>query len=358
MFGVCLSPDVPGLVAAVAVEATRRLAALLTEKGGVQFPAALRAVGESDSGHGPSLLRHIEKRQLGAGINHGPARPILLLPFLTSATAVPHPPPELPVSGGPARRARGSPSLPPDNRQPRLRPALAEGQVFQVGADLVAFWLDGFDGPALGEGVVQFFLRHPPWPLRARLLVAEAEQEQPTARLQDTRQALDVPPAVVVVEDVEQAAVDHAVEHFGEVFEGQGVHHEEGGRQPPLGRLAPGPGDRLFEEVDARDLVAPTGEEEGVVAGAAPGVEDGAGDPVGHVEERPLRPADVPRRLPGVGRFKGVPVGHAAHRRDSSLRSSYALRCLPLGWTSRYVLYPPPTFTASNPACRRMRVAR
>src|SRR5437868_4832845 len=58
-----LRPGVPGLVAAVAVEATRWLAALLTEEGGVQFPAALRAAGEADSGHGPSLLRHIGKPQ-------------------------------------------------------------------------------------------------------------------------------------------------------------------------------------------------------------------------------------------------------------------------------------------------------
>jgi hypothetical protein len=58
-----LCPGVAGLVAAVAVEATRRLATLLAEEGGVQFPAALRAAGEADSGHGPSLLRHIGKPQ-------------------------------------------------------------------------------------------------------------------------------------------------------------------------------------------------------------------------------------------------------------------------------------------------------
>src|ERR1700730_14939607 len=76
-------------------------------------------------------------------------------------------------------------SRPPDHCKPRLRPALAEAQVLEVGPDLVAGWVDGFDDPALGEGVVKFVLRHLPWPLRARLLVAEAEQEQPTAGLQD-----------------------------------------------------------------------------------------------------------------------------------------------------------------------------
>src|SRR5262245_20739512 len=68
-----LLPGVPGLVAAIAVEATRRVAALLAEEGGVQFPAALRAAGEADSGHGPSLLRHIGKDCRGPASNYGPS---------------------------------------------------------------------------------------------------------------------------------------------------------------------------------------------------------------------------------------------------------------------------------------------
>src|SRR5438105_4895960 len=95
-------------------------------------------------------------------------------------------------------------SRPPDYRKPCSRAALAEGQVLQVGPDLVAGRLDGFDRPAFGKGVVQLRLRHPPRPLRPRLLVAETEQEQPTARLQNRRQSLDVAEAVVVAEDVEQ----------------------------------------------------------------------------------------------------------------------------------------------------------
>jgi hypothetical protein len=66
----------------------------------------------------------------------------------------------------------------------------------------------------------------------------------------------------------------------------------------PPGRLPPSPCDRRFEEVDARDLAAPAGEEQGLLPGAAAHVEDGAGDPVGHAEERLLRPADVPRAWP------------------------------------------------------------
>src|SRR5437588_12395567 len=74
-----LRPRVTGLVAAVAVEGTRRLAALLTEEGGVQFPAAFRAAGEADNGHGPSLLRLSGSEQQAPEPAHGPARPSLLL---------------------------------------------------------------------------------------------------------------------------------------------------------------------------------------------------------------------------------------------------------------------------------------
>ena len=55
-----------------------------------------------------------------------------------------------------------------------------------------------------------FDTRLGPWV--ARFLVAEAQQEQPTARLQHRRQPIDVTAAVLVAEDVEEAAVDHVVE--------------------------------------------------------------------------------------------------------------------------------------------------
>ena len=50
--------------------------------------------------------------------------------------------------------------------------------------------------------------------------------------------------------------------------------------------------------------------------GAAAGVEDRAGDLVGHVEERLLRPADVPGRLAGVDVLEGVAVGYGGHGRS------------------------------------------
>src|SRR5262245_51884025 len=107
---------------------------------------------------------------------------------------------------------------PPHDHEPRLRPALAERQVLHVEPDLDPYRLDGLDAPARTEGGVQLLLRPPPRPLRPRLLVTEAQQEQPTARLEDGRQPLDVTVTVLVAENVEQAAVDHAVEPLAPVL--------------------------------------------------------------------------------------------------------------------------------------------
>jgi hypothetical protein len=59
--------------------------------------------------------------------------------------------------------------------------------------------------------------------------------------------------------------------------------------------------------------VAPGGEEQGVFARAAAGVEDRAGDPVGDGGERPLRLADVPGRLSLVEGLKGGPINRIVH---------------------------------------------
>src|SRR5262249_55019002 len=151
-------------------------------------------------------------------------------------------------------------SPPPDYRKPRLRPALAEAELLEVGPDLGPGRLDGLDAPALSEGVVQFLLGHPSRPVRARLLVADAHQEQPTARLQHRRHPLDIAAAVLVAEAVEEAAVDHVIEPLAPVLERQGVPDQEGRLHASLGCLALGPTDRFLDEVDARDRAAPAGE--------------------------------------------------------------------------------------------------
>jgi len=88
-----------------------------------------------------------------------------------------------------------------------------------------------------------------PWhsrPLRARLLVREAEQEQPPPRPQYGRQPLGVAAAALAREDVEQAAVDHVGDPLPPALQRQGVLDQERRRQAPLGGLPLRPADRLL----------------------------------------------------------------------------------------------------------------
>lgn len=55
--------------------------------------------------------------------------------------------------------------------------------------------------------------------------------------------------------------------------------------------------DRFFHKIDAGDLFAARGEEERRAACAAPGIEDGAENPVGDSHERRLGLADIPWRI-------------------------------------------------------------
>jgi hypothetical protein len=123
----------------------------------------------------------------------------------------------------------------------------------------------------------------------------------------------DVASPVFVAEYVEQPAVDHAVEPPVEVGQGQGVHRDELGVQATLLRLPAGLLDGGFEEVDAQDVMAPPGEEQGVLARAAARIQDVARHPIGGLDEHPLWPADVPGRLPGIGGFESLTAGEAAH---------------------------------------------
>jgi hypothetical protein len=102
-------------------------------------------------------------------------------------------------------------------------------------------------------------------------LIRETHQEKPTARLQDRGQPFDVPAAVLVAEDMEQAAVDHVVEPLGPVLERQGVFDQERDLHAPLGCLTLCPLDRHFQKVDAGDFALTPGEEKGRVPGAASG---------------------------------------------------------------------------------------
>src|SRR5207248_848377 len=95
-----------------------------------------------------------------------------------------------------------------------------------------------------------------------------------------------------------------------------GVFHQERDLHASLLGLALRPLDGYIEEVDARHLAAPPGEEQGRVPGATACVENRASDAVGHVEKRLLRLADVPGGLAGVQGLKRGPVGYRRHGRS------------------------------------------
>src|SRR5262245_33463107 len=75
-----------------------------------------------------------------------------------------------------------------DDSKPRLRSALTERHAFQIGSCLDPDGLNGFNGPAVRECLVQFLFRDSPWTIFAGFLVAKTHQEELAARLEDCRQ--------------------------------------------------------------------------------------------------------------------------------------------------------------------------
>ena len=78
----------------------------------------------------------------------------------------------------------------------------------EPGVDHERVGCDAGDAPAVAERGAKLVLADPPGAPVSRLAVAEAHQEAGAAGPQHRRQAGDVPGAALVVEDVEQPAVD------------------------------------------------------------------------------------------------------------------------------------------------------
>ena len=143
--------------------------------------------------------------------------------------------------------------------------------------------------------------------------VCVLEQEEMAGGIEDVGQAVDVAGAVFVVEDVEEAGVDDGVEATIPLIEGEGVFDEKVDGEFALFGFEFGAADGFFEKIDAGDLEAFGGEEEGGVAGAAAGVEERAFDQIGRGGDGGLRSADVPGGLAGVGGLESGLVGKSAH---------------------------------------------
>src|SRR6476620_11307208 len=79
--------------------------------------------------------------------------------------------------------------------------------------------LDRLDPPAVGEALLDLFPRDPAGAPIARLPIAEAQHVEAPARRRRSPQALDVPGPIVVIEHVEQPAVQHRVELLSQALE-------------------------------------------------------------------------------------------------------------------------------------------
>ena len=115
--------------------------------------------------------------------------------------------------------------------------------------------VDGFDGPSHGERA-ESRLGHPAWAPVARLAITETEHVIATTRRNHFCQAVDVALAVIVIEDVEEPAVEHRVELLAQINETECIRHQEARLDAPLGRLGLCQVDGLRREVDPHRFVA------------------------------------------------------------------------------------------------------
>ena len=141
-----------------------------------------------------------------------------------------------------------------------------------------------------------------------RLTVAEAHEVKVTAWPENGVEGGDVPGAGVIVEDVEEPAVDDRLEGLVERVEAQRVEHLEDGLDPAFSGLALGDLDRARGDVDAEGVGALARREDCVFAGPATRVKEGAGQRAGvsETEKGGLWAPNVPgRRRARVG---SVPV--------------------------------------------------
>jgi hypothetical protein len=102
--------------------------------------------------------------------------------------------------------------------------------------------------------------------LRARLFVAETQEQQPSAWLGDMGKPDDVPDAVLVGENVKQTAVNYGGESLIPILKRHRVFHLEFHGQATLGGFAASHADGFIDEIDAGDLVSAGRQEERVLA--------------------------------------------------------------------------------------------
>src|ERR1039457_353750 len=182
-------------------------------------------------------------------------------------------------------------SHPADSGEPGL---CCRGAEFAV--DRECFCGDVCDGPPVAERLGELVLADPAGAHLSWLAVAETQQVAQAAGRRYRGQAGDVPCAPLIVEDVEQPAVDDRVEADAELPEVQRVGDLEPGRHASLGCFPARLRDGARRKVDTHDVRAVLGGQQRVFPGAAACVEYPAAEhaAVRQADERGLRPADVP----------------------------------------------------------------
>src|SRR5947207_13113437 len=89
------------------------------------------------------------------------------------------------------------------------------------------------DLPTLAKRRPDLGLRDPSRPTAPRFLVAETEQMEDTARIDDVREAVDISCPLRIVERVKQSAVEYRGEGLPESCELEGVGDDEFGGNLP-----------------------------------------------------------------------------------------------------------------------------
>ena len=133
--------------------------------------------------------------------------------------------------------------------------------------------LDGIDLPFPGESSLNLVVHHPARSPVARLAVTETEHVISTTRRNHCSQVVNVPLAFVVIENVEEPAVEYRIELFGQINKAKGVHHQESRFDAPLGRLPHRQLDGLCREIDPHHFVAECSRQKGMLAGTAARIE-------------------------------------------------------------------------------------
>ncbi len=116
--------------------------------------------------------------------------------------------------------------------------------------------LDGVDVPALGEGVAQLVLSHPPRAPVPGLALAETEQKEPSAWAKRAANAACISRTILVLEHMKDSQVGGGVEALIPLVEVENVRDVKADRDAAAAGFVACLADRLRRSVDA-DSVQP-----------------------------------------------------------------------------------------------------